>query len=89
MFLQLAGLLVFQAHLHIERSRIIDILRLALFDIVLAFAEIVIAKVKRPLMCAVLNWGNICKYILQPFPAEPFIGLRLQIEQMRHFQNFL
>ena len=89
MFLQFSGLLVFQAHLHIERSRIIDVLRLALLDIILAFAEIVFAKMQRPLVRAVLNRGNICKYILQPFPAEPFIRLRLQIEQMRHFQDFL
>ena len=89
MFLQFPGFLVFQTDLHVERCRIVDILRLALLNVVLALAEIILPEVQRPLMCAILNRGNICKYILQPFAAEPIIGFRLQVEQMRHFQDFL
>ena len=86
---QLAGFLVFQTRLHVQRSGVVHILRLALFDIVLAFAEIEIAKVQRPFLSAVLDRRNICENILQPFLAEPFIRLRLQIEQMGHLQYFL
>ena len=86
---QLAGFLVFQTRLHVQRSGVVHILRLALFDIVLALAEIEIAKVQRPFLSAVLDRRNICENILQPFLAEPFIRLRLQIEQMGHLQYFL
>ena len=86
---QLAGFLVFQTCLHVQRSGVVHILRLALFDIVLALAEIEIAKVQRPFLSAVLDRRNICENILQPFLAEPFIRLRLQIEQMGHLQYFL
>ena len=86
---QLAGFLVFQTRLHVQWSGVVHILRLALFDIVLALAEIEIAKVQRPFLSAVLDRRNICENILQPFLAEPFIRLRLQIEQMGHLQYFL
>ena len=89
MLFQLAGFLVFQTRLHVQRSGVVHILRLALFDIVLALAEIEIAKVQRPFLSAVLDRRNICENILQPFLAEPFIRLRLQIEQMGHLQYFL
>ena len=86
---QLTGFLVFQTCLHVQRSGVVHILRLALFDIVLALTEIEIAKVQRPFLSAVLDRRNICENILQPFLAEPFIRLRLQIEQMGHLQYFL
>ncbi len=89
MLLQFAGFLVFQAYLYCERRRIVDVFLLALFNVVIRLPEGIIAKVKRPFVCTVFNWGNICKNVFQPFPAEPFVGFRLQIEQMRHFQNFL
>ena len=75
MLLQFAGFLVFQTYLYCERRRIVDVFLLALFNVVIRLPEGIIAKVKRPFVCTVFNWGNICKNVFQPFPAEPFCVL--------------
>ena len=89
MFFQFAGFFVFQTDLDVQRCRIVHIFRLALLNIVFALTEIIIAEMKCPLVCTILNRGNICKYIFETLSAEPFIGLCLQIEQMWHLQDFL
>ncbi len=89
MFLEFASFFIFQTNLNVQRCRIIDILCFALFNIVLAFAEVIITKMECPFVCTILDRGNICKYIFEPFPAEPFIRFRLQVEQMGHLQYFL
>ena len=87
-FLDFPGLAVDELYLHLQRCAVRHCLGTAVVDGVFLRAEIIVLEVQRPLVAAVLDRRDIVQYIPKSFLLKPFIGFRLEVEQMRHLQYF-
>ena len=88
--LDLAGLLVVQAHQHFHGGGIRGVARLALLHVVLGlFVHAVINEAQFQITGIVHDGGHIGKHLTQTGIQEPLIGLLLDLQQVGHCHDFL
>ena len=91
--LLLADLLEFvvmKSYLHLECSRVSSISLLTLLNRVFYFipTELEIDELQTQRAVEIGNWRDVTKYLTQALFEEPVIGILLNLDQVRHFQNF-
>ena len=90
LLLDLAGLLVVEAHTHLQGSGIRRVARLALEHIVLGrFVHFVVDEAQLKVARVVRDRGNIGKDFAQTRIKEPLVGLLLKRQQVRHLHDLL
>ena len=87
-FFDFAGILIQQADVHIQRSCISSILLFALFHVILGITDGEVFKTQFQIVGKIFNGGHVLEYVVQPLPNKPLIRFSLQVDQMRHLQNF-
>ena len=92
MFIDLVLLLIDQTDPDFERCCIGSIALLALFNRILHIgricAQLVVDKLQAQLTAVVLNRGDVIESFLQTFLQEPVIGILLNLDQVRHLEDF-
>ena len=90
LILDLAGLLVEQAHADLDRLRIGGIAFLALFNGVLGLlVEGVVQEGQLEVAGVVADGGHIAEDLMQALPQEPVVGVLLDLQQVGHLQDLL
>ena len=87
-FLDFARIFIKQTDVYVQRSRIGCIFFLASFDIILRIADGKILETQFQAVCSILDRRYVLERVMKSFPDEPLIGFSLQVNQMRHLQDF-
>ena len=88
--LDLPGLLVQQARGHPKGRRVSGIPLLALGHAVIGLiVELVTNEIEHQIVVEVCNTRNVLENLFQALCKEPFIGILLDLNEVRHFQDFL
>ena len=87
-FLDFARIFVQQTDVHIQRSRIGGVLFLAGLDIVFGIPDGEVFKTQFQVVRKILDGRNVFENVVQSFSYEPLIRFSLQVDQMRHLQDF-
>ena len=88
LLLDLACLLVAQAHADLERRSVCGVARLALLNAVLGFLiHRVIEEGKLQITGVVRDGRGVGKNLTQALVEEPLVGLFLHLDQIGHLQN--
>ena len=90
LILDLAGLLVEQAHADLDRLRIGGVALFALFNGVLGLLiEGVVQEGQLEVAGVVADGGHIAEDLMQALPQEPVVGVLLDLQQVGHLQDLL
>ena len=90
LLLDLAGLLVVEAHAHLQGGGIRRVARLALEHVVLGrFVHLVVDEAQLQVARVVRDRGDVGKDFAQTRIEEPLVGLLLKRQQVRHLHDLL
>ena len=83
--------LIIQADSDFERSRISTVSLFALFDRIFGvlFLKNIAGERQTEMPAEILDRRNVIQYFLKAFITKPLIGVLLNLDQIRHRQNFL
>ena len=90
MFIDLIFIFIAKSYLYLQRSCIGRIALFALFDRIfdIVFTQCKIHKFQTQVTCEIRDRGDISKHFFQSLIQEPLIRVFLNLNQIRHFQNF-
>ena len=90
MFVDLICFLVNQSHSNLQRCGISYVTFFTLLDGVfsLFFIKCEADEFKTELSAVVCDWRNIVEYFIQSFVEKPLVRILLDLDQVRHFQDF-
>ena len=91
MVFDLAVLLVVKPYRDFERRRVCRVALFAFLDGILdlVLAETVLAELQGELGEAFADRGNVIEDFPEAFPKKPFIGILLDLDQVRHLKHIL
>ena len=89
-FLDLARFLVEKACSDAQGCRIGSIALFAFrYRVIGFFVELVVHEVQNQISVEIRNAGDVVKNFLQTFLQEPVVGIFLNLDQVRHIENFI
>ena len=89
LFLNFVLFLINQAHANFQRLIIGLISFLAFFDRILRFVfQIVIDELQHEIAGVVRDFAHVVENFLQALFQEPLVGIQLNLQQIRHLENF-
>ena len=90
LLLDLAGLLVAQAHLDLDRAGVGGVALLALLDRVLGLVVHRVVEERKLQIAGVVGDGvRVAEHLVQAFLKEPVVGVLLDLEQVGHLENLV
>ena len=54
----------------------------------MVLAKLIVDKLQAQMTAVILNRRDILEHLMKTLPKEPVVGILLDLDQVRHFENF-